>query len=79
MGEARDNDAYEEELLDYDEDEEKAPDSAAAKASGESVKKSRNKKMEKKRKKKNLEFGAALRPRDLLWVISSPSAGEGRR
>ncbi|URD71848.1 DEAD-box ATP-dependent RNA helicase [Musa troglodytarum] len=39
MGEARDNDAYEEELLDYDEDEEKAPDSAAAKASGESVKK----------------------------------------
>ncbi|RRT82974.1 hypothetical protein B296_00002371 [Ensete ventricosum] len=78
MGEARDNDAYEEELLDYDEDEEKAPDSAAAKASGESVKKSRNK-MEKKRKKKNLEFGAALRPRDLLWAIPSPSAGEGRR
>ncbi|URE38630.1 DEAD-box ATP-dependent RNA helicase [Musa troglodytarum] len=39
MGEARDNDAYEEELLDYEEEEEKAPDSAAAKASGEAVKK----------------------------------------
>ncbi|WOL03028.1 hypothetical protein Cni_G11748 [Canna indica] len=39
MGEARDNDAYEEELLDYEEEEEKAPDSAAAKATGEVAKK----------------------------------------
>ncbi|GAB2210753.1 hypothetical protein Droror1_Dr00016037 [Drosera rotundifolia] len=37
--ETRDNDAYEEELLDYDEEEEKAPDSAVAKANGESGKK----------------------------------------
>ncbi|GKD51498.1 DEAD-box ATP-dependent RNA helicase 56 isoform X1, partial [Tanacetum coccineum] len=41
MGETeiKDNDAYEEELLDYEEEDEKAPDSAAAKANGESVKK----------------------------------------
>lgn len=40
MGEARDNDAaYEEELLDYEEDEEKAPDSVGAKAAGETAKK----------------------------------------
>ncbi|PKI65994.1 hypothetical protein CRG98_013579, partial [Punica granatum] len=38
MGETRDNDAYEEELLDYEEEEEKAPDSAA-KANGEGAKK----------------------------------------
>jgi len=39
MGEARDNDAYEEELLDYEEDEEKALDSVGAKAAGEAAKK----------------------------------------
>eukprot|EP00257_Ricinus_communis_P014733 XP_015572484.1 DEAD-box ATP-dependent RNA helicase 56 [Ricinus communis] len=39
MGETRDNDAYEEELLDYEEEEEKAPDSVAAKVNGESAKK----------------------------------------
>lgn len=39
MGEAKDNDVYEEELLDYEEEEEKAPDSVAAKVSGEAVKK----------------------------------------
>ncbi|KAG6520511.1 hypothetical protein ZIOFF_017567 [Zingiber officinale] len=39
MGEVKDNDAYEEELLDYEEEEEKAPDSVAAKVSGEAVKK----------------------------------------
>ncbi|OVA00427.1 Helicase [Macleaya cordata] len=37
--EARDTDAYEEELLDYEEDEDKAPDSAVAKGAGETVKK----------------------------------------
>ncbi|CAI0416698.1 unnamed protein product [Linum tenue] len=39
MGETRDNDAYEEELIDYEEDEEKAPDSVAAKVNGEAAKK----------------------------------------
>ncbi|KAE8730738.1 DEAD-box ATP-dependent RNA helicase 15 [Hibiscus syriacus] len=39
MGETRDNDAYEEELLDYEEEEEKAPDSVAAKVNGEAGKK----------------------------------------
>lgn len=39
MGEARDNDAYEEELLDYEEDEEKILDSAASKGAGEVAKK----------------------------------------
>ncbi|XP_042389600.1 DEAD-box ATP-dependent RNA helicase 15-like [Zingiber officinale] len=39
MGEAKDNDVYEKELLDYEEEEEKAPDSVAAKVSGEVVKK----------------------------------------
>ncbi|XP_042468720.1 DEAD-box ATP-dependent RNA helicase 15-like [Zingiber officinale] len=39
MGEAKDNDVYEKELLDYEEEEEKAPDSVAAKVSGEAVKK----------------------------------------
>ncbi|KAG6506757.1 hypothetical protein ZIOFF_032086 [Zingiber officinale] len=38
MGEAKDNDVYEKELLDYEEEEEKAPDSVAAKVSGEAVK-----------------------------------------
>ncbi|PKI75666.1 hypothetical protein CRG98_003926, partial [Punica granatum] len=38
MGETKDNDAYEEELLDYEEEEEKAPDSAA-KVNGEGAKK----------------------------------------
>ncbi|XP_042432695.1 probable protein S-acyltransferase 22 [Zingiber officinale] len=38
MVEAKDNDVYEEELLDYEEEEEKAPDSVAAKVSGEAVK-----------------------------------------
>ncbi|CAL5440273.1 unnamed protein product [Camellia sinensis] len=37
-GETKDNDAYEEELLDYEEDE-KVPDSVAAKVNGESAKK----------------------------------------
>lgn len=39
MGEAGENDAYEEELLDYEEDEEKASDAVAAKASHETAKK----------------------------------------
>ncbi|MBA0728513.1 hypothetical protein Golax_001409 [Gossypium laxum] len=39
MGETRDNDAYEEDLLDYDEEEEKAPDSVTAKVNGEAGKK----------------------------------------
>ncbi|KAE8700441.1 DEAD-box ATP-dependent RNA helicase 15 [Hibiscus syriacus] len=39
MGETRDNDAYEEELLDYEEEEEKAPDSVTAKVNGEGAKK----------------------------------------
>lgn len=38
MGDARDNDAYEEELLDYEEEEDKAPDSVNAKANGEAAK-----------------------------------------
>ncbi|KAF5932356.1 hypothetical protein HYC85_028527 [Camellia sinensis] len=39
MGEIRDNEAYEEELLDYEEEDEKAPDSVNAKPTGESIKK----------------------------------------
>ena len=41
MGETeiKDNDAYEEELLDYEEEDDKAPDSSGVKANGESVKK----------------------------------------
>ncbi|KAG5537573.1 hypothetical protein RHGRI_024877 [Rhododendron griersonianum] len=39
MGEVRDNEAYEEELLDYEEEDEKAPDSVNNKPSGESAKK----------------------------------------
>lgn len=39
MGETKENDAYEEELLDYEEEEEKAPDSVSAKVNGESAKK----------------------------------------
>ncbi|KAG6413306.1 hypothetical protein SASPL_126015 [Salvia splendens] len=39
MGEVKDNEVYEEELLDYEEEEEKAPDSANGKPSGETVKK----------------------------------------
>ncbi|KAL0394259.1 UNVERIFIED_CONTAM: DEAD-box ATP-dependent RNA helicase 15 [Sesamum latifolium] len=39
MGETKDNDAYEEELLDYEEEDEKAPDSVGAKVNGEAVKK----------------------------------------
>lgn len=39
MGETKENDAYEEELLDYEEDDEKAPDSVSAKVNGESAKK----------------------------------------
>lgn len=38
MGETRENE-YEEELLDYEEEEEKAPDSAVAKVNGEGGKK----------------------------------------
>ncbi|XP_038698617.1 DEAD-box ATP-dependent RNA helicase 15-like [Tripterygium wilfordii] len=37
--ESRENEAYEEELLDYEEDEEKAPDSVGAKVNGEAAKK----------------------------------------
>ena len=40
MGETKDNDAYEEELLDYEEEEDKVPDSVATKVNGESAKKS---------------------------------------
>ena len=39
MGEVKDNDVYEEELLNYEEEDEKAPDSVASKAAGESAKK----------------------------------------
>lgn len=39
MGETKENEAYEEELLDYEEEEEKAPDSVGVKVNGESVKK----------------------------------------
>lgn len=39
MGEARDNEAYEEELIDYEEEDEKAPDSLNAKPTGDTVKK----------------------------------------
>ncbi|KAH9612899.1 hypothetical protein KSS87_013658 [Heliosperma pusillum] len=39
MGENRDNDAYEEELLDYEEEEEKVPDSTVAKTNGDAGKK----------------------------------------
>ncbi|KAL6556715.1 DEAD-box ATP-dependent RNA helicase 15 [Orobanche gracilis] len=39
MGETKENDTYEEELLDYDDEEEKAPDSVGTKVNGESVKK----------------------------------------
>lgn len=39
MGEARDNDVYEDDLVDYEEEDEKAPDSAASRAAGESAKK----------------------------------------
>mgnify|MGYP000856118345 FL=1 len=38
MGEVRENEAYEEEVLDYEEEDEKAPDSINAKPAGESVK-----------------------------------------
>lgn len=38
MGETRENEAYEEELIDYEEEDEKAPDSAA-KVNGEGAKK----------------------------------------
>lgn len=38
MGETKDE-AYEEELLDYEEEEDKAPDSAGAKVNGEAAKK----------------------------------------
>lgn len=38
MGETKDE-AYEEELLDYEEEDEKAPDSAGAKVNGEATKK----------------------------------------
>eukprot|EP01018_Ginkgo_biloba_P034966 Gb_29974 [translate_table: standard] len=39
MGEAKDNDTYQEELLDYEEEEEIAPEAVAAKGTGETVKK----------------------------------------
>ncbi|XP_050216446.1 DEAD-box ATP-dependent RNA helicase 15 isoform X2 [Mercurialis annua] len=39
MGETRDTEAYEEELLDYEEEEEKVPDLVAARVNGESAKK----------------------------------------
>lgn len=39
MGDAKENEAYEEELLDYEEEDEKAPDSVNAKVNGESGKK----------------------------------------
>lgn len=39
MGETRDNDVYDEELVDYEEEEEKAPDSVGAKVNGEAPKK----------------------------------------
>lgn len=39
MGEAKENEVYEEELLDYEEDDDKAVDGSAAKPSGEVAKK----------------------------------------
>ncbi|KAL8154927.1 hypothetical protein AgCh_000331 [Apium graveolens] len=38
MGENKDNDAYEEELIDYEEEDEKAPDSVTVITNGESIK-----------------------------------------
>ena len=40
MDETKENDAYEEELLDYEEEDEKVTDSVNAKVNGESAKKS---------------------------------------
>lgn len=39
MGEVRDNDGYEEELVDYEEEDQNAPNSVSAKPSGDTVKK----------------------------------------
>lgn len=39
MGEVKDNDGYEEELVDYDEEEQNAPNSVSGKPNGESAKK----------------------------------------
>lgn len=39
MGEVRDNDGYEEELVDYEEEDQNAPNSISAKPSGDSAKK----------------------------------------
>lgn len=39
MGEVKDNEVYEEELFDYEEEDEKAPDSVNGKPAGETVKK----------------------------------------
>lgn len=39
MGEEKENEVYEEELLDYEDEEEKAPNSVSAKGTGEVVKK----------------------------------------
>ena len=39
MGEVKDNDAYEEELIDYEEEEVKAADDVTAKATGDGAKK----------------------------------------
>lgn len=39
MGEAKEGDSYQEELLDYEEEDEAAPDAVAPKATGEPVKK----------------------------------------
>lgn len=39
MGEVKDNDAYEEELLDYEEEDEKAPEAINGKPGSETVKK----------------------------------------
>jgi ATP-dependent RNA helicase UAP56/SUB2 len=39
MGEAKENDVYEEELLDYEEDDDKTVDGSAAKPTGEVAKK----------------------------------------
>lgn len=39
MGETRDNDVYDEELVDYEEEDDKALDSVGAKVNGEAPKK----------------------------------------
>ncbi|KAF3449507.1 hypothetical protein FNV43_RR10235 [Rhamnella rubrinervis] len=58
-GETRDNDVYDEEFVDYEEEEETAPDSVTAKANGEAA-------------KKFLEGIAITRTRSITWAKVCP-------